>query len=62
MEMITTNKTDIGSPITIGGKQGVVVGREQVERGDSIKRPSGLNLLVQFEDGIASWVNAEGVK
>ena len=53
--MITTNKTDIGSTITIGGKPGKVVGREQVERGDSLKRPSGLNLLVQFEDG-AKWI------
>jgi hypothetical protein len=60
--MITTNKTDIGSTVTIGGKPGRVVGREDVVAYDALKRPQGLNLLVQFEDGIASWVKAEGAK
>ena len=58
--MITTNQTDIGSQVTIGGKPGKVVGREDVGPGDSIRRPAGLNLLVRFEDGTDKWVRAEG--
>jgi len=57
--MITTNKSDIGSQVTIQGKPGTVVGREDVGPGDSIRRPAGLNLLVRFEDGSDKWVRAD---
>jgi hypothetical protein len=60
--MITmkTDSKDIGSQVTIQGKSGTVVGREDVGPGDSIRRSAGLNLLVRFEDGSDKWVRAEG--
>jgi hypothetical protein len=59
--MITmkTDSKDIGSQVTIKGKPGKVVGREDVGPGDSIRRSAGLNLLVRFEDGSDKWVRAE---
>jgi hypothetical protein len=54
--VITTNKTDINSTVTIGGKPGRVVGREDVVAYDALKRPQGLNILVRFEDGTDKWI------
>jgi hypothetical protein len=54
--MITQNKTEIGLPVTIGGKPGKVVGREDVVAYDALKRPQGLNILVRFEDGTDKWI------
>jgi hypothetical protein len=57
--MITTNKTDIGSTVTINGKPGKVVGREDVVAYDALKRPQGPNILVRFEDGSDKWIQAK---
>ena len=57
--MITTNKSDIGSQVTIQGKSGTIVGRVDVIPYDALKQPVGINLLVRFEDGTDKWVRAE---
>ena len=59
--MITmkTDSKDIGSQVTIKGKSGTVVGREDVIPYDALKRPVGINLLVRFEDGTDKWFKAE---
>ena len=55
MIAMPTNQPDIGSKVTIKGSSGIVVGTEQVDRGDSLRRPAGRNLLVRFEDGSDKW-------